>query len=193
MKIFDLLRNPLIKSIGIILILYFALFANKEKPESLGNRLSPQQIKESVSDLKETSSFISEKIRLGKEQKVQLETAEKSAAKITINDIELGTEEAPIACNDEVMAAYGLYTSQGKQLEFFNSQKLTIGSKKNLLLEKNIIGMKRGGIREISIPRYFQTDDKKLADLLNFHATDLKYRVTLLSFEKPAISSFSCE
>ncbi len=58
MKIFNLGNHPLVKVVGISAILYFALFANKENPESLGNRLSSEKIKKNVSEVKEKSHFI---------------------------------------------------------------------------------------------------------------------------------------
>ena len=50
-----LIKNPLVKAIGIILILYFGLFYNKENPSSLGNRLSGENIKKGLNDVSQKS------------------------------------------------------------------------------------------------------------------------------------------
>jgi hypothetical protein len=199
MKIFELLRNPLIKTIGIVLVLYFALFANKEKPESLGNRLSSENIKKSLSEAQSQSKFIITNVKIAQEIAKEKERAEEQAlaqqniSDITTNDLEIGAEEQVIACGDEVEIAYGIYTKDGKQLEFFNSQKFIVGEEKNLIIERNIIGMKRGGIREINIPYHYRTEDKKLAELLKLNATDLKYQITLLSIVKGIDSTLICK
>lgn len=197
MKIFELLRNPLIKTIGIVLVLYFALFANKEKPESLGNRLSSENIKKSFGEAQNQSKFIITNVKIAqeiaKEKAEEQKSAQQNISDITTNDLEIGAEEQAVACGDEIEIAYGIYTKDGKQLEFFNSQKFIVGEEKNSTIEKNIIGMKRGGIREINIPYHYRTTDKKLVELLKFNATDLKYQITLLSIVKGIGSTLICK
>lgn len=178
MKIFELLRNPLIKGVGIVLILYFALFANKEKPDSLGNRLSSEQIKQNFNEIQNKSKFIITNVKaaqdLAKEKEAQRKIAEQNVPKITINDLEIGTAEPSAACGDAVEISYGLYSPEGKQLEFVSSKKIIIGTDKNSVIEKNIIGMGNGGIREINV-------------------ADLKYQVTMVAVTKALNSTISCE
>lgn len=197
MKIFELLRNPLIKTIGIALVLYFALFANKEKPESLGNRLSSENIKKSFSEAQNQGKFIITNVKIAqeiaKEKAEEQKLASQNISDIATSDLEIGTGEQSVACGDEVEISYGIYTKSGKQLEFLNSKKFVIGENQNPVIEKNIIGMKRGGIREINIPYNYRTEDKKLIELLKFNATDLKYQITLLSIVKGISSTLICK
>ena len=66
----NLAKHPLIKIIGIALILYYGLLHNKEHPDSLGNRLSTDHIKNNISDASEKSAYIITNIKkLEEEQK----------------------------------------------------------------------------------------------------------------------------
>jgi hypothetical protein len=198
--IFKLLRNPIIKIIGISVILYYGLFANKEKPGSLANRFSSEQIKKDFSEVREKTVFIAENVKLAREI-AQEKEAEKEAEKkmaatnpalqVSVKDLEEGVGEN-ISCGDSAYINYGIYTKDGRQLEFKENQILVIGNKSNWLLEKNIIGMKQAGSRYINIPQGSQVNDSKITEYLNSNKSDLKYQVTLLAFTKNPNSQLSC-
>ncbi len=198
--IFKLLRNPIIKIIGISVILYYGLFANKEKPGSLGNRFSSEQIKKDFSEVREKTVFIAENVKLAreiaKEKEAEKEAEKKAAAtnpalQVSVKDLEEGVGEN-ISCGDSAYINYGIYTKDGRQLEFKENQILVIGNKSNWLLEKNIIGMKQAGSRYINIPQGSQVNDSKITEYLNSNKSDLKYQVTLLAFTKNPNSQISC-
>jgi hypothetical protein len=198
--IFKLLRNPIIKIIGISVILYYGLFANKEKPGSLGNRFSSEQIKKDFSEVREKTVFIAENVKLAreiaKEKEAEKEAEKKAAAtnpalQVSVKDLEEGVGEN-ISCGDSAYINYGIYTKDGRQLEFKENQILVIGNKSNWLLEKNIIGMKQTGSRYINIPQGSQVNDSKITEYLNSNKSDLKYQVTLLAFTKNPNSQISC-
>jgi len=181
MKIFELLQNPIIKTIGVILVIYFALFANKETPQSLGNRLSPENLKKNFSEVSEQSKFIITNVKAANEY-----SKLKNTAIISTEDIENGPSEIKVACGDEVEISYGIYTKEGKQIIFFEAKKLIIGSKTIPIIEKNIIGMNSGGIRNINIPQDFLTEEPDLSKILASEKTDLRYQVTVLNVKKSA-------
>jgi hypothetical protein len=198
--IFKLLRNPIIKIIGISVILYYGLFANKEKPGSLGNRFSSEQIKKDFSEVREKTVFIAENVKLAreiaKEKEIEKEAEKKATAinpalQVSVKDLEEGVGEN-ISCGDSAYINYGIYTKDGRQLEFKENQILVIGNKSNWLLEKNIIGMKQAGSRYINIPQGSQVNDSKITEYLNSNKSDLKYQVTLLAFTKNPNSQLSC-
>ena len=198
--IFKLLRNPIIKIIGISVILYYGLFANKEKPGSLGNRFSSEQIKKDFSEVREKTVFIAENVKLAreiaKEKEAEKEAEKKAAAtnpalQVSVKDLEEGVGEN-ISCGDSAYINYGIYTRDGRQLEFKENQILVIGDRSNWLLEKNIIGMKQAGSRYINIPQGSQVNDSKITEYLNSNKSDLKYQVTLLAFTKNPNSQISC-
>lgn len=190
--VFDLLRNPLFKFIGIGVILYFALFSNRENPDSLGNRLSSERIKKNITEIQDKSRFIAVNVKMAQNAAKQKEEKKTVNTQIVAQDTTYGTGD-PIACNEEAEITYGLYTAEGKQLDFQQSKIFVLGKKENPLLEKNIVGMRVGGVRTVSIPRDSMISDKKLGDLLRFHGTDLKYEITLLSISKTSETTLICE
>jgi hypothetical protein len=194
MKIFELLKIPLIKWIGIALILYFALFSNKQNPNSLGNRLSKENVQKNLDEAREKSRFIAVNVKMAQEVAKEKETQKKIAQKmsISVNDIEKGSGEKSVACNDEIEISYSLQTKEGKEIEARRNQKLIIGSHKIRLIEQNILNMKEGGIRIINIPYGLETQDKKLDEILKFNATDLKYLVTILVIKKSSHPVTTC-
>ena len=59
----DLIKNPLFKIIGIIVILYLALFKDDSNPENLCNRLSGEKIKSNISEMTDKGYEIREKLQ----------------------------------------------------------------------------------------------------------------------------------
>jgi hypothetical protein len=195
--IFKMLRNPIIKIIGISVILYYGLFANKEKPGSLGNRFSSEQIKKDFSEVSEKTVFIATNVKLAREIAKEKEAEKKAIAtnpalQVSVKDLEEGIGEA-ISCGDSAYINYGIHTRDGRQLEFKENQILIIGNKSNWLLEKNIIGMKQAGSRYINIPQGSQVNDSKITEYLKSNKSDLKYQITLLAFTKNSNTQLSCD
>ncbi len=195
-----LLENPLIKIIGIVAVLYFALFHNKNNPQSLGNRFSSKQIKKNLNDIQEKGKFIASNVQavnsyteaqeVEKDGKVILPSTEAVA-----KDLSLGSGEKSVVCGEEVEVFISLNSDKAKNLMNTPSAKFLIGSKERWLIEKNIIGMKKGGVREIKIPQGFQGDDKDLAQFLQENKTDLTYQIILQKITKDADpkSTLTCE
>jgi len=197
MKIFELLKNPLIKFVGIGLIIYFGLFANKQSPNSLGNRISSEKIKQTFDEAQEKGKFIATNAIAAKEFQERQIAESKNYAKnnsIEIEDLESGeADKAAIICGDEAEISYGIYVESGKQVKFVEKELLIIGSKKNQLIEPNIIGMKLGATRNIKVSRYLSIDDVELAKLIKFYDSDLKIQVTLLSSRPSQTPNIVCQ
>lgn len=197
MKIFELLRNPFVKVIGIGLVLYFALFNDKNNPDALGNRLAPQRIKSELLDAGEKGNFIISNVRLA--QQIAEDNARKKSVAAALNnevsvfDIEAGSGEDKSACGDVVEISYGIYDNEGKQLGFKEKEKLIIGNNEKEIFEKNIIGMAQDGVRDIKVPYNFSGSDKELTKLLQFYRSDLRYQITLLSFLHNPDSQLVCK
>ena len=192
-KILDILRIPLIKFIGIGAILYFALFSNKEKPESLGNRLSKEEVSKTFNEAKNKSRFIISSVNTAKEGREFRPNQPNPIAKITIEDLEIGKDENVIYCGSEVEISYGIYDANNKTLKTVSSENLTIGSNLNRVVEQNIIGMKSGGIRNINIPNDYKSNDQKISDMLNFYHSDLRYQISVTSVDTNTSTQTSCQ
>ncbi len=185
----ELLKNPIIKGIGIVLILYFALFANTQHPKSLGNRLSSENIKKNLSEVKNKGEFIASNVKIAKD----LSKIATSNTKILSEDAKIGSGDFAVSCGDEAVISYEILTTDGKVLESFASEKVTVGSKNNIFLEKNIIGMKASGTRNINITNDTISQDKTISQRLNkSDSGSLRIKITLLSFAKSSATNLSC-
>ena len=186
MLIIRIIQKPLVKTIGIVAILYFALFANKENPESLGNRLSPDIVKKNLGEAFQKSQFVVSNISSTKAEIAKLEGDKKERmklAKATIKDIKVGGGEGVAECGDRAEIIYKISTQDGAS--FPESKKsLTIGSEESPMLEKNIIGMKVEGVRVINISRDFKGTDYDVKELIGRYQSDLVYEVTMFNFSK---------
>ncbi|MCE3255308.1 MAG: hypothetical protein K0R25_802 [Rickettsiaceae bacterium] len=63
----SLIKNPIFRIIGILVILYYGLFYNNDKPESLKARLAPEKIKSNLSDMSSKSLYIIENVKKAEE------------------------------------------------------------------------------------------------------------------------------
>ncbi len=195
MNIFAIIKNPIFKIVGVSAVLYFALFANKYDPESLGNRLSSENIKKNLDEAQTKTKFIATNIRAAKEyQAEQKKIIAANMARLSIQDIEVGKSDIVAMCGDIAEITYGLYSANNEQIEIFNSVKFTIGEiNQNAIVQKNVSGMKQGGIRFIAIPQDFKSADIKLAEYLNFYKSDLRYQITLTKLERPSKTEMVCD
>lgn len=196
--ILELLKVPLVKIIAAVVILYFALFYDKNNPDSLGVRLSSERIKQNLNDVEEHGRFIISNIHKVKEMSPNGINAKQMEDEnfdlLTIQDDKIGAGEE-LKCGDEVDVSYIIrVTDSTSQLEEVKQEKLVIGNNIHSFIEKKIIGMKLGGVRTIDIPRTYKTSDQKLKFLLKFNETNLQYKVTLLHISPvSALNSAGCK
>lgn len=195
--VLELLRMPLIKIIGISIVLYFGLLANKKDPDSLGNRLSPDQIKQNVAEVKKKSGFILSSISTANQRNVgsaqEAFDSEQDFSPITVEDVVKGGGESEVKCGDEVKISYDIRVATSENsLEAAQEENLIIGSNKNALLERKIIGMRSGGVRIINIPRHFKSTNQKLGFLLKFNEANLQYNITLLNVHAVDNKNLKC-
>jgi hypothetical protein len=193
MKIFELLKNPLIKWAGMLLILYFALFNNEQNPRSLGNRVSAENIKNNISEATKQGSFIISNVKMVKKtmQHPEMLTDQKYTT-FSHNDVVVGSGEKEAACGDEATISYTIINSNNLQLDFANADKIIIGSGQENFFEANIKGMKVGGLRYISIPSGSLIYDKKLGQFINNSDIDLEIQIALLSLLTSELQNLSC-
>lgn len=200
----NLFKNPLVKIIGIVAIMYFALFANKNNPQSLGNRLSSERIKKNLSEMQEKGKFIASNVQAAKSYvKVREEEIKNNGGAVDsmpqiveiVKDIDLGIGKAQVICGSEVAAFVSLNSDKARNIDLKPDAKFVIGSKKNWLLEKNIIGMKKGGVREIKVPQGFKSGDAELSRVMQENNSDLTYQIILKEITKNPTpeSKVSCE
>ncbi len=197
MKVFELLKNPIIRTIGVFIIIYFGLFHNKKDPESLGNRLSSENIKKNFSEAGEKSRFIISNIRVAQEIAKNQQAAKKTSPQeifetSTIEDAQIGNGEKIITCGDIAEISYGIYSHDNRKLNSSIKKSLTIGSNENYILEKAAIGMKTDGVRHAYLPKDFYSTDPEFSELLQSEKNGLKYIITILNIGEIKESKISC-
>ncbi len=67
-----LIRNPIFRIVGVAVILYYGLFYNKSLPDSLGNRLAPDKIKDNLVEISSKSINIIANVKKADEIKKSL-------------------------------------------------------------------------------------------------------------------------
>lgn len=187
------LRIPLVKFVCILLILYFALFSNKDHPDALSNRLSKERISEGIDQAAKKSRFIISNVQSSNNIPKAPQATDQPIvkAKTSIEDVELGKGNMAV-CGSEVEISYSIF-AKDKKLREVSSEEIIIGSNIDKIIEKNILGMQKGGIRNIKVPYNFESDDRRLSGMLNFYKSDLRYQVSLLSVSDKIISRRRCE
>ncbi len=191
-NILDFLRIPLVKFIGIIAILYFGFFSNKENPESLSNRLSKERVEQNLQEAKERSRFIASNLKTAQEIAKEKKLNPDIQNKVSLEDIEIGKGESEVSCGSEVEISYSIFSENGTQIKNVSSEKLVIGSNLDEFLERNLYGMKQDGIRNIKVPREFMTNNITINEMLRFYDSGIRYQVLMLNVLNNPNSKISC-
>lgn len=183
-KIFDLLRKPFVKIVGVSIVLYFGLFYRNDSYDSLSKRLAPDHVKQNFNEVQEKSKFILTSLNSARQAAYGKSDSHfddtQNFAEISIKDVEFGKGENFLQCGFEAEISYDLRIKDSiSAIESITGEKILIGSNLNLLFEKKLLGMKVGGTRIINIPRNFKSTNQKLAFTLKFNEADLQYYVTL--------------
>lgn len=177
----DLFKHPLIKLCAIGLVIYFALFANTDNPDSLGNKITKERLKKNFEQAKEKQQFISKNIAAAKK------FAKENSSNKTQQKTQDSLSKTPfIICGDQVIVDYALYQS-GKILHAEKDTKFIIGSKDNWLIEKNLIGLKKGDTTNINVIETVNNMPAAVNDLL-------KYKITIHKISRhPSNIQTSCK
>ena len=178
-KIFALIQIPLVKIIAIIAILYFGLFSNKDNPNSLRNRFSQDRIEQNIKEAKDRSLLITSSVKTAQEIAQQKKSNPALNEIISKEDLEIGSGDHQASCGDEVEISYAIYDNKNSQIKSVNFEKLIIGSNLNEIIEKNIYGMKQGGVRIINIPHDYKTNNAPIKQLLTSYDSQIKYQISL--------------
>jgi hypothetical protein len=170
-------KHPLIKIVGISLILYFALLSNKKNPDSLGNRLTAENIKKNLSQASNKVQFISTNLALARELEEKRNATENNIVRLS--------------CGDVAKISYGIYNKAGRQLEFIEETNITIHKDTHHLLEKHAIGLEEGKTKVVALN--IAPDTQEPENLIKYkNIPGIELRIKLLSLTKnPA--KINCE
>jgi len=175
----NLMKNPIFRLVGIILILYFALLNNKKSPDSLGNRLSQENI---IKNLSQGAKQTRETYKKAKEyqNKGYYFKIGQQIDHFKIHDSLIGLGKTA-KLNDKIIINYSIYSTRtNKRLENNKNFELILGKNKfDSDLEKYIFGMKEGGMRSI-VPTIDSQTRKNFSQLLKNNQDNLKFEIFLI-------------
>jgi hypothetical protein len=177
-------KNPLIKIIGVVAIIYFGMFYDNDHPDSLGNRLSIDNIKKNMNEVQQKVSDISQTIEIAKQNNQQI-SAERNFSELSFEKVFVGSGNNFIECGDEVNIIYKFYDDQNRILEMSeNSQIIAFQSNEDLILTliaQNISCIKIGAIIRTKFLGKYKEADQKLNKLLKIANYNLNLEVYVLS------------
>ncbi|HLD76728.1 MAG TPA: hypothetical protein VI861_01200 [Rickettsiales bacterium] len=183
-----LIKNPFIKILAVIIVFYFGFYQHKEDPESLGNRLSKEKIKNNFQDIKDRTHFIVSNVKIAQEYRKYDRTQKLPQHEIEKIDLmqyedEKEGEGELVKCGDEVEISYGVYDKNtNNTIEFIENKKIIVNSNENIFFERKVIGMKKNGVRSIVIPKAFKTEEREINSFLRYSEADLLYRINIINF-----------
>lgn len=146
----NIINNPLFKICGILLIIYFALFHNKKSQDSLGNRVSLQNIKNNIDNIQDKTVDIKRKL-----EKI------KRLDKITAS------------CGDLVIINSDKIDQYNKIINSDNNLKIALDNSNKLT--RSIIGMQEGE-EKIFLSNNNQSNKQKVTLLKIKNKNDEKIR-----------------
>ncbi len=204
MKIIKLLQNPIIKTIGIALVLYFALFHKSDNPNSLSQRLSTERIKEGANQIKDKAKFISRNISGVQDRKTpnlplynptpkKIELASDTAKNVAENQKIDPPVKRKIACGDEVEIIFLMFNEMAVELKRDFIKKLVIGSKQRLYFEKMIIGMEEKSSKDLELFPKDVIEDKEVADIVKKNNAKVKLHIMVNSSKPSGNKNIICK
>jgi hypothetical protein len=176
-----LLENPLIKWAGILAIIYFALFSNKNNPDSLSNRLSGSNIKKNLNEAKEKSEFIITNVKIAQSMAESSEDVKKDnfSDEIITENLSTSNSVNKVKCGDEVEILTSINSANGKNISTPQIKKIIIGSDNNPLLEEKIMGVAENSAIRLKIKESYQSHEREIAEILNSEKKEIYYDILI--------------
>ncbi len=212
--IHEILKSRLFRILGAITILYFALFSQKDNPESLANRFSSENIKKNKQIMSEKAKIIAENIKAARSESVSHSSAhsvsdekfengdqkqidqvdneqvskinevESGDKNIRIRDILISASGASVSCGDEVKFIYAIFDHNLKIINSSQVLSVKIGKIGDDLVLKNVSLMRDGSSREVYIEQGAKISDKRIKAIMDRVKSPIKIQINLISVTK---------
>jgi len=207
--ILKLLRSPLVRIIGAITILYYALFANTYEKDSLGNRLSKKTIEKNLEETKRKSLYIAVNIKKAqdyKKNKISGNSPSNTTSEnqnpnlpnnfsisLIIKDIQIG-QGKEAKCGDKITANYIIYDNEGNKLDSITNYTVRIDENSvKSIVKENLIGLKAGSKRLIILPVTYKTKDGESFKYMALsHNKGINYEINLIKVEEAKNTAAKC-
>lgn len=187
MNIFSLIKNPLFRIVGILLIIYFGIIKNYRDQ----GIISKDKLKNDLTNAKNQISYISSNIEMAK-QINNNPNDQNIFSSIEAKDLNIGNNNKKAFCGDEVNLSYKIFLPNSKNLIKSDTKKIIVGSGQNLLLEKLILGANEEAIRVVTIPKNILILDPEINELINIYNSSLVYEIKIEFIKSNNTNSLNC-
>lgn len=182
-------KSGFVKIIIFFLFLFMVYEQTKDDPRSFSNTLKNQDIKKNISNLKNNYEIIKKVKEEGLLDKKNDEVVQDEFADLNYQVLRQGLMENPAQCNDEVNIEY-IFMSENGNIANKSSIKIFIGENFNKIVEKTLIGMTPGEIRQVAIPKNFKTGDSKYDNYIE--SRNMVYQIMLIQVNKSIANNYMC-
>lgn len=183
-------KSGFVRIIIFILFLFIVYEQSKDDPRSFSNTLKNQDIKKNISNLKDNYEIIKRAREEGMlDNKDDDEVVKDEFPDLNYQVLRQGLMENPAQCNDEANIEY-IFMSENGNIVNKSSIKIFIGENFNKIVEKTLIGMTPGEIRQVAIPKNFKTGDAKYDNYIE--TRNMVYQITLIQANKSIANNYMC-
>lgn len=177
-------KNPLVKIAVMLLIFYMCVFKNNN-PNSLGNNINLDKLKNGIIDVKEKTQNISENI--DKAKKIHQEVnSQKEISSLVFDQVVTGVDDK-IKCGDEVNLMYKITNFENKIIDYNDNLNIEVGKEYqdtiSNIIAKNIINLQKGSVAVAKIIGHFKDADEKFQKLLEVSFFNASMEIYVLSIK----------
>ncbi len=186
-------QNSWFKIVGIVAVLYFALLSNKENPNSLGNNLKKENLRDGFSEVSKKTQEIYKNVKLAQEFNQRRLTGNEVGYKgvLVIDEFESGSGKIA-SCNDKVDIEFEIRDVTNKVLQPKTLMQLVIGQNFAPIIEKYVLQMRESSIRILNIPSSYVSKSEILSNIRKQGYSQLVYRIELKKVYKNNQSPYQC-
>lgn len=185
-------RNKWITFLALIFAAYAFFSANYTELKKSGT--SPaEEIASAKKVMHELADSLAPKVEQSPAPKPVNKPAEPVRPVLMIKDIVAGRGEK-LACGQKATIRYALYLPDGKLLESIPSADVVVGGKHYIQgLEQGIIGMQKGGTRQLTIPPSLAYDNPRFEGRAVPKGASIRAEVALQDIAADAAEKVDCK
>lgn len=174
---FNIHNNFFFKIIGICAILFFAIDNQKNHPDLIINSISEGNFEEKSQKIKNEIADVANKARIAKKIDSEIKSNDINRQIIVVDEVESFAQNA-LKCGDNADINIEIRDKKNNIL-YYDRIIINIGQNNYPLIEKNITGMKKEGVRVIIIPASDLSLLKFIKKLKLKTKQDIVLRITL--------------
>ncbi|MFM6972437.1 MAG: hypothetical protein ACKOXJ_02300 [Alphaproteobacteria bacterium] len=182
-------KSGFVRIVIFILFLFMVYEQSKDDPRSFSNTLKNQDIKKNIANLKNNFEMIKKVKEEGLVDYQNESVPQDEFADLSFKVVRQGLMDNPAQCNDEVNIEY-IFMSESGNIVNKSIIKIIVGENFNKIVEKTLIGMVPGEIRQVLIPKNFKTGDAKYDNYIQ--SRNMVYQIMLIQVNKSIANNYMC-